>query len=188
MARIFLAHPYRYYGLTLIEMIVALAIFTILIAIGVPSLQTLTLKNQQTTSLNDYLHHFYLARSTAIQTEQHIIICPSSDGMQCKDGAIWSPGLILFEDIDRDGVLAPNDPIVAKYQLAENSKILIHTTSDRRNKVVYHGDGRPSGYNLTLTFCDPKNRIKPKALIVNNVGRIRISEHGPKETPLKCGL
>ena len=181
-----LACPYRSCGLTLVELIVALAVLTLLIAIGVPSLTTLSIRNEQTTSLNGFLSHFYLARSLAIQKEQHIVICPSSDGEGCKEEPIWSAGLIIFEDSKRDGVLAPDEPIVAKYLLPEHAELLIHS-SEHRKRVVYHGDGRPSGYNLTLTFCDPKERIEPKALIVNNVGRIRISERGPEDSPLKCG-
>ncbi|MCG7956010.1 MAG: GspH/FimT family pseudopilin [Candidatus Thiodiazotropha endolucinida] len=177
--------PYRNYGLTLIEMIVALAVLTILIALGVPSLSTLSIRNEQTTSLNGFLTHFYLARSQAIQQEQHIIICPTSGGERCRDEAIWSDGLIIFEDSQRDGILGPDEPILAKYLLPEHAELTIRS-SEHRKRVVYHGDGRPSGYNLTLSFCDPKERIKPKALIVNNVGRIRISERGAGDAPIKC--
>jgi type IV fimbrial biogenesis protein FimT len=173
-------------GLTLIELVIALVVLSILISIGAPSLATLSIRNEQTTTLNDFLSHLYLARSLAIQEEKHVVICPSSDGKRCKQYANWSAGLMIFEDSKRDGVLTPDEPILAKYLLPDNATLHIHS-SEHRKKVIYHGDGRPSGYNLTLTFCDPKDRIKPKALIVNNVGRVRISELGPKESPLECG-
>ncbi|WP_083223307.1 GspH/FimT family pseudopilin [Candidatus Thiodiazotropha endoloripes] len=180
-----LACPYRNCGLTLVEMMVALLVLTILIALGVPSLATLSIRNEQSSSLNGFLSHFYLARSLAIQQEQHIIICPTSSGERCREEAIWSDGLIIFEDSRRDGVLGSDEPILAKYLLPEHSELTIQS-SEHRKRVIYHGDGRPSGYNLTLSFCDPKERIEPKALIVNNVGRIRISERGAGDSPLKC--
>ncbi|MES9943192.1 MAG: GspH/FimT family pseudopilin [Candidatus Thiodiazotropha sp. 6PLUC2] len=173
-------------GLTLIELITTLATLTLLIALATPSLLTLTLRTEQTTSVNGFLNHFYLARSLAIQQEQHQVICPSEDGMQCLDQGNWSRGLIVFEDRDRNGILDQTDPIQGKYLIPEESKIEIHS-SEYRKRVIYHGDGRPSGYNLTLTFCAPEKQIEPKALIVNNVGRIRISEQGPGGSALKCG-
>jgi type IV fimbrial biogenesis protein FimT len=177
---------YRNFGLTLIEMVIVLSLFTILIAIGTTSLKFLSIRSEQTTSLNSFLSHFYLARSLAIQKEQHIAICPSSDGKRCKQEPIWNTGLIIFEDSNRNRLLDANEPILATHLLAEHSELQI-TSSEHRQRVIYHADGRPSGYNLTLTFCDPEERIKPKALIVNNVGRIRVSERGPEDTPLKCG-
>ncbi|MES9854866.1 MAG: GspH/FimT family pseudopilin [Candidatus Thiodiazotropha sp. L084R] len=173
-------------GLTLIELIISLTTLTILIALATPSMLTLMLRSEQTTAVNGFLSHFYLARSLAIQKEQHLVICPSEDGESCMDSGIWSRGLMVFEDIERDGLLDANEPIHGKYILPEASKIAIYS-SQYRKKVIYHGDGRPSGYNLTLTFCDPDDRIEPKALIVNNVGRIRISDHGPGGSSLECG-
>lgn len=173
-------------GLTLIELITTLAALTILVALATPSFLTLTLRSEQSSAVNGFLKHFHLARSLAIQRERHQIICPSKDGKTCLDHGRWSQGLIIFEDRDRNGLLDPDDPIHGQYLLPEETKIVID--SNRRNKwVIYHGDGRPSGYNRTLTFCDPEARIEPKALIINNVGRIRISDRGPGDKPLKCG-
>jgi type IV fimbrial biogenesis protein FimT len=172
-------------GLTLIELIVTLTSLTILVALATPSFLTLTLRSEQSSAIEGFLKHFHLARSLAIQREQHQIICPSKDGKKCLGHDRWSQGLIIFEDRDKNGLQDPDDPIQGKYLLPEETKIAIH--SNRHNKwVIYHGDGRPSGYNRTLTFCAPEARIKPKALIINNVGRIRISDKGPGDKPLKC--
>ncbi|MES9979383.1 MAG: GspH/FimT family pseudopilin [Candidatus Thiodiazotropha sp. 6PLUC5] len=162
-------------GLTLIELITTLATLTLLIALATPSLLTLTLRTEQTTSVNGFLNHFYLARSLAIQQEQHQVICPSEDGMQCLDQGNWSRGLIVFEDRDRNGILDQTDPIQGKYLIPEESKIEIGPCSEIRIRPTL------------LTFCAPEKQIEPKALIVNNVGRIRISEQGPGGSALKCG-
>jgi type IV fimbrial biogenesis protein FimT len=174
-------------GLTLIELIIAFTVLAILIAIGTPFLKNLSLKNQHNTAVNGFLSSFYLARSLAIRNEQHEIICPSKDGKSCVDESVWRHGLIGFEDRDKDGVQGPNDPVFSQYLLPEASQLEIFS-SEYRKQVIYHGDGRPSGYNLTLTFCAPKeSQIEPKALIVNNVGRVRISDQGPDGSALECG-
>jgi type IV fimbrial biogenesis protein FimT len=172
-------------GLTLIELIIILTVLALLITLGAPSLRNMYLRNEQTVAVNSFLNHFFLARSLAIQRQKHEIICPSEDGLICLENGIWSRGLIIFEDSGRNGVLDPADPIHSHYLLPESSQLEVYS-SQHRTRVIYHEDGRPSGYNLTLTFCDPEERIKPKALIVNNVGRIRISDTGPDNLPLNC--
>ena len=178
-------YSFNSHGLSLIELIITVTTLATLVALATPSLTTLMLRNEQTTAANSFLNHFYFARSLAVQKEKHLIICPSEDGKSCIENGNWSRGLIVYEDRKRNGILDPDDPVHGQYILPKNSKISIHS-SKARTKVVYHGDGRPSGYNLTLTFCDPEERIEPKALIVNNVGRIRISDHGPGDSPLQC--
>ena len=176
----------RTQGLTLIDLILSLAILLILITLGVPSMRLISAKSLQTTQVNNFVSHFALARSLAITREQHQILCPSTDGKTCLDRADWSKGLIIFEDTNRNGVQDLNEPLQACHHPAAPSEIEIHSSRNRK-RVIYHGDGRPSGYNLTLTFCDPDERIAPKAVIVNNVGRVRVSDSRPDGSPLRCG-
>jgi type IV fimbrial biogenesis protein FimT len=172
-------------GLTLIELVIILTVLALLITLGAPSLRNMYLRNEQNVAINGFLKHFFLARSLAIQRQKHEIICPSDEGLICLENGIWNRGLIIFEDTERNATLDPLDPVHGKYQLPESSQLEIYS-SQHRTQVIYHEDGRPSGYNLTLTFCDPEERIKPKALIVNNVGRIRVSDTGPDGVPLNC--
>ncbi|MBT2971228.1 MAG: hypothetical protein B6D72_00460 [gamma proteobacterium symbiont of Ctena orbiculata] len=172
-------------GYSLLELLVTLVISSILITIVIPSYRSFVAKNLQASEINSFVHHFRLARSLSITKETHHVVCPSSDGEHCSPSNDWSHGFILYEDSNRNRTRDRGEVMQGVHQPGHETEIEIHA-SQGRSVVVYQGDGRPSGYNLTLTFCDPGNQIPPKAVIVNNVGRVRISESRWNGEPLIC--
>ncbi|MEW8026433.1 MAG: GspH/FimT family pseudopilin [Candidatus Thiodiazotropha sp.] len=175
----------RGFGFTLIELITTLAILLILLSMVMPSFRTLMVRNLQASEINSIVHHFNLARSLSISMQTHHILCPSSDGESCTNAADWSHGYILYEDSNRNRSRDQNELQQGVHRPMHGMSIEIDSSRHRRY-VVYRGDGRPSGYNLTLTFCDPDDRIPPKAVIVNNLGRVRVSEFRPDGSQLSC--
>jgi type IV fimbrial biogenesis protein FimT len=172
-------------GFSLIELIATLAIAAILITMIIPSFNTLSVKNQQTDELNSMVHHFYLARSLSTANETRYVLCPSSDSERCTNTTDWSHGYILFEDINPDGTRDASEQLQAVHQPTNDTRIDIDSGQDR-SRVVYQTDGHPIGYNLTMTFCDLDGRIPPKAVILSNLGRVRVSETSADGTPLSC--
>ncbi|MES9975730.1 MAG: GspH/FimT family pseudopilin [Candidatus Thiodiazotropha sp.] len=179
-------HSYvRGFGFTLIELIITLGIALILLITVIPSFRTLTVKNLQASEINSFVHHCHLARSLSISRETHHILCPSSNGESCTNVADWSDGYILYEDLNRNRSRDQNELLQGVHQPIQGMSIGIDSSRHRRY-VVYRGDGRPSGYNLTLTFCDPDNLIPPKAVIVSNLGRVRVSKTRSDGSQLSC--
>jgi type IV fimbrial biogenesis protein FimT len=167
------------------ELIITLAIALILFSMVIPSYRTLTVRNLQASELHSMVHHFHLARSLSISKETHHVLCPSNGGERCTNTTNWSHGYILYEDANQNRSRDQNEPLQAAHQPMHDRRIEIESTEHRRY-VVYRGDGRPSGHDLTLTICDTDNRIPPKAVIVNNLGRLRVSETRWDGTPLSC--
>ncbi|MEW8505449.1 MAG: GspH/FimT family pseudopilin [Candidatus Thiodiazotropha sp.] len=172
-------------GFSIAELLVTLAISSILVTIAIPSYRSFTAKNLQASEINSFVQHFRLARSLSISKETHHVLCPSSNGENCSASTDWSRGFILYEDRNRNRIRDQGEAMQGVHQPGHEMDIAIHSNQGRR-LVVYQGDGRPSGYNLTLTFCDPGSQIPPKALIVNNVGRVRISNTRWNGNPLIC--
>ncbi len=182
----FRAKPYSVApGFTLTELLITLSIATILIGVGIPSYRALVARNLQASEINSYVHLFHLARSLSITRETHHILCPSSDGESCSQSTDWSRGLILYEDTNRNETRDQNEQLQGVHRPMHESDIEIQSSQGRR-LVIYHGDGHSSGYNLTLTFCDPDARIPPRAVVVNNMGRVRVSETRWNGDPLSC--
>ncbi len=173
------------HGMTLIELITTLSLLAILVTLGVPGLKTLLVKTQQASLINGFSSLFHQARGLAISDETRQILCPSEDNRTCLPGNDWSQGLIQVTDIDQNGQADPGEPVSALFNAETGSEIEVHS-SPSRTQVHYLSDGRPSGYNLTLAFCDPKNRVPGKYLIVNNVGRIRISDRVDRDSTVRC--
>ncbi|MES9945609.1 MAG: GspH/FimT family pseudopilin [Candidatus Thiodiazotropha sp.] len=176
----------RSFGFTLLELIVTMSIVVILLGMGIPAFRALTAKNLQSSEINSFVHHFYLARSLSITNQTHHVLCPSSDGVSCTNSGEWGQGYILYEDSNPNRIRDQNEQLQAVHRPNQEMAIDI-ASSQYRRFVVYGGDGRPSGYNLTLTFCDPSSQIPPKAVILSNLGRVRVSETSWDGSALSCG-
>jgi type IV fimbrial biogenesis protein FimT len=178
------ALPLASSGFSIIEIITTLSIASVLLAIGIPSFQILTQSGRMTTAINTISTHLYLARSEAVKQGFNVVLCPSSDGLNCKDTMIWDEEIIMFADINKNGIKEAEENLLRHINITSKS-IRISTTTGRR-KAIYDPKGFSMGKNVTFTFCDTNNKIDPKAVIVSNTGRARLSEHESDGSPLNC--
>ena len=172
-------------GFTLINLLLSLAIAGIAMAIGVPAFNSLSARAQQTSEINTLVRHLHLTRSFAIKTGVNHVLCPSNNGADCLGSSQWDQGYILFEDLDRDGDRDTEEKLIQTYRSTSGIAIDMQSTSGR-TRVTYRQDGFSVGSNLTLTFCDPNLEIPPKAVILSNTGRTRVSMTRWDGSPLSC--
>ncbi|MGD8910802.1 MAG: GspH/FimT family pseudopilin [Chromatiales bacterium] len=175
----------RPYGISLVELLITLVITTIVLGIGLPAYISLGAHNQQTAEINRFITHLQLARSCAVKTGNNHILCPSNDMISCRENTHWEDGYILFEDNNQDGVRDKHESLVQISRPTRQIGIDMRSTEDRK-RVIYRADGHSAGSNLTLTFCDPEQRIPPKAVILSNAGRPRVATIRWDGTPLTC--
>ncbi len=136
------------------------------------------------TARNSITTHLNLARSEAIKRGISIIMCPSATGSECKNSMSWDDGFIIFADNNKNGHFEAGEEILRYINLSSGS-IRISTTTGRR-KAGYDARGFSKGKNVTFTFCDTSNQIDPKAVIVSNSGRARLSTTKHDGSPLDC--
>ncbi|GFE83369.1 hypothetical protein GCM10011487_53690 [Steroidobacter agaridevorans] len=109
-------------GFTLVELIVALSIAAILLAIAVPSYSNSQLNSQLRASANDLIASINLARSEAIKRGTTVTLCASSDGENC--GGEWHEGWLVLREADglhEAVILHSAGAIPADFQLTESS-------------------------------------------------------------------
>ncbi len=176
--------PHRHAGFTLMEAIITVSITCILLAAGIPSFKATIQNSRMAASRNSITTHLNLARSEAVKRHIGIVLCPSQDGLSCRSSMIWDEGFILFVDKNGSRQLELGEQILRYIHKTHNS-IRISTTTGRR-KVVYNTLGFASGYNLTFTFCDTNDQIAPRAVIVSNSGRTRLSSTKSDGSQLNC--
>lgn len=172
-------------GFTLINLMLTLAIASIAMTIGLPAFKSLGARGQQTAEINSLVRHLHLTRSHAIKTGINHVLCPSADGVSCLGTSRWDEGYILFRDHNRDALRDPGETLLQAYRSTSGIAIGMNSTSGR-TQVTYRQDGFSVGSNLTLTFCDPENSIPPKAVILSNTGRTRVSTTRWDGSPLIC--
>src|SRR5882672_8009034 len=90
-------------GYTLVEVLVAMTIVSILAAIAIPSFKYVTTSNRITTQVNRLLGDMQFARAEAIKQGQFVTVCVSSDGTSCTGSVNWQNGWIVFMDTNGDG-------------------------------------------------------------------------------------
>ena len=90
-------------GVTLLELMVAVAIVGITLSLALPSFNDLIERNRVVSTVNEMVGAMNLARSEAIRTNRTATFCASLDQATC--GGTWSDGWIAIADLDGDAVM-----------------------------------------------------------------------------------
>ena len=105
-------------GFTLIEMMVVLAVASVLLGVGIPKLSVFFQNGRMTTNTNALVAAFQIAKSEAIKRQGPVTVCRSASAASCDstdavntctcdlDAAnTWEDGFIVFFDPGADGVV-----------------------------------------------------------------------------------
>lgn len=130
-------------GFTMIELMVAIAIAAILLAVGVPSFQSFIASSRLSTANNELVGAMALARSEAIRRGARVTVCKSADSATCTNTGGWQQGWIVFVDTTRSGATAEvntGETIVARYEAIAGSLTLVGDTNVV-NYISFAADG-----------------------------------------------
>ena len=83
-------------GFTLTEMMIAITVMAILMAVAVPSYRDASLGSQLRATANELFGSITLARSEAIKRNAVVTLCVSADGAACSAGG-WEQGWIVLQ-------------------------------------------------------------------------------------------
>lgn len=83
-------------GVTLIELLIAVAVLAIGAVLAIPSFTELVKNNRLTSASNNLVRALQLARSEAVKRNAPVTVCRSQDQAQCKTGSGWTDGWIVF--------------------------------------------------------------------------------------------
>lgn len=172
-------------GFSLLELLTVVLIGSLLLTLGVPNMRAFIAKNLQRSEINTFITHFHLARSEAVKRATRTVLCPSDDGAVCDGSFNWHAGFIIFVDDNANRRRDEDETLVRIYKDSFESQISINSTSGRR-RLTYQADGTSPGSNVTITFCNAEGIINPKAIILSNIGRPRLSNTRPDGSPLIC--
>jgi type IV fimbrial biogenesis protein FimT len=156
-------------GLTLLELCVAMALAALLATLAVPAFRTAARNAAVRSAFFELSAGLQLARASAIVQAHRGALCLSrpSDGGCLGQGSAtaWS----AFLEVDG----APQ-PLSAR---ALPAGIVLHAT---RNRLDFWPDSRAASTG-TLTICDTHGVARPRAIVVSQLGRIRLTEGDDSE-------
>jgi len=105
---------------TLIELLVVLSIAGILMAIGVPSYQTIVNEDRIAAEINDFSGDVAFARAAAVARGVPVTICastaPSAASPACSNpgaaSADWGTGWVVFTDVKANQTFTTSDTVL----------------------------------------------------------------------------
>ncbi len=158
-------------GLTLIELLVALAVISVLLSYGVPEARSLVKLNESAVTINKLVSDFAYSRTESIKRMRDVVVCKSSDGQTCNNNAGWQGGWIIFVDqVNRNKQRSSDEPLLKVQQPLGNHLNITFKSFNSKNRVVYEPSGAADYSNGTFRFCTNNERYH-KDLILSRTGR-----------------
>jgi type IV fimbrial biogenesis protein FimT len=103
-------------GFTLLELLMAIAVAAIIMALAMPSFRYVTNSNRIAGEINGLLGDLQFARAEAIKEGRTVTACVSQDGASCSGATSWENGWIVFSDPANVGVVDANELPVLRVQ------------------------------------------------------------------------
>lgn len=157
-------------GFTLIELMVTVSIAAIVLTLAAPSFREFQVTSRLATMSSDFTSDLAVARSEAVRTNRTMIVCASSNGVQC--GGDWKDGWIVGTDADKDQAIEGNplrrrDALLADYKLE---------SSTNSAYITFAPNG---GVSASQTFTTCYSGKKGRSIALSTVGR-------PTVTTITC--
>ena len=157
-------------GLTMIELLVAIAILAILLSIAVPSFITFVQNSRLVGQTNDLVTSLNYARSEAIKRGVRVSVCSRLNNTTCSDATVfnWDAGWLVFINLNNDAVADAGETVLQVRQPLENGNTL---RTNGLQRVTYQSSGF-SGNAGTFLLCDSRGPAGGRAIVVSQQGRV----------------
>ncbi|MCE9682621.1 GspH/FimT family pseudopilin [Halomonas alkalisoli] len=159
----------RQRGLTLVELLVAIAVMTLLFGWALPSFQALSARQEVSAEVLRLKTALALARNTAIARRATVTVCPSRDRLSCNNDD-WTSPLMVIQGRAEGGNIGSDEVL----RILDDSRVVSVSYRQDGRPVRYGALGRPAGHNGTFHICgrhDTGARV-----IVSNFGRVRVED------------
>lgn len=163
-------------GFTLIEMVIAAAVVSILAGIAIPALQDAAEAARSGAAKGTLYESWLSSAAHAANTGVEVVLCPGDAG-GCRDSIDWSHGWIAYADIDGNRARGANETLLKQAEPLGGRVHLRSTTG--RTRMVFQPNGGNAGSNITWTLCDGRGPEAATTIVVANSGRIRTGTPTP---------
>ena len=178
----------RQNGFTLYELLITVLVVGVIITIGIPNMAEFTQNSRLTSTSNDLLSSFQLARSEAARSRGNITICASDNSLDANAncGGTFNDGWIIFIDTDGDLNRAGAGENILRAHPAPPSGVTV-TPENAATYFAFAGTGLGRG-NVggvpaiqTVMICDargidtaPGGRATARRLVATAIGRATV--------------
>ena len=172
-------------GYTFIELLIVLAVFSILALTVFPNFSAILAQERGTILTNNLAGALAYARSEAILKQATVLTCQSNDGSSCNRSGNWHNGWIIFIDKNQNKQRDDEEALLRVFAAANNgTQALFNGAFGVDHYLKY----KPSGHafpNGSFLICNP-NIGTGKALIMYRSGRLRLSKRQRDGSAITC--
>jgi type IV fimbrial biogenesis protein FimT len=154
-------------GMNLLELMMAIAILGIVLAIGVPSYSAMTISNGLTTDTNDLVATMQFARSEAITRGENVTVCAANANLDaCSGAGNWTAGWVILD-------AAAN--VIRVHPALDNNTAVEVNVQNGVGAVTFNRNGFSTN-SRTIRLCGPESDAKRiRGVVVSPDGRIRLA-------------
>jgi type IV fimbrial biogenesis protein FimT len=129
-------------GLTLIEVMVALVISAVLLAIAAPDFREAIWRARLSTVSMDIVSAIQLARAEAVRQNARAVLCASTDNSSCTAASATWAGWIVFVDSNNDGTRDAAEPVIKAGSFPANATVKASAAITAVNqRITFGADG-----------------------------------------------
>ena len=164
----------RQRGINLIEIVVAMSIAAISLAVGVPSFQNLRISSDRSSAIIELVSSARLARSEAALRGTPASICTSTDGKTCSGSREWADGWLIFRDDNGDHDYNDSDDTLVKQVRFRNPQFTITAISGITDRITFRQFGfvNPPQAPGKIQYKDSQ---ETRCLDLTFIGRFNVS-------------
>lgn len=175
--------PYKTYGFTLIELMVTVAVLSVLFSLTAFAMQAYVRNNRLVSQTNELVGALQLARTEAVKRGGHVYICGSNNLTACNTSS-WSNGYLVFFDTNTDAVdgsgdfngTAPNasDRLLSVGNPMKGDSSARSVNFTKNNYVRYDGTGKSDSSGSFILCGDEYNVKRARAINVAFSGLVSL--------------
>lgn len=183
-------------GFTILELMITLAIATLVMAIAVPSYRSIASSYNISAETNSLLGDVSYARNEAIRQGISVLMCSSSDGLTCSASSTWGNGWVVMVPANgsctvTSGQAAQNaQPLRVQAALTSGDSISFAPSGSNSSQGLCFsrlGTGTTGSFTLTATgAASSPNQFNKQCLIVGAVGLPHVVPYGKSDALGSC--
>ncbi len=179
-------------GFTIIELIITIALLSVMLAVAVPGFGNLYQNNNLATASNRFVSSISLARNEAISRNTDVIMCNINiSNTGCANNGQWESGWVVWVDLDGDGIIEnPNDAGDLEVIHREEAMPAGYTlrAATYSNIITFAPTGEASGDTTsqadTFRLCDASQSTDTsRSINFNAVGRAWVTTNPVTSCP-----
>jgi len=156
-------------GVTLLELLIGLAIVSILLTAVAPNVQSILISNRIAADINGLSSLMRFAKHTAVNEQTTVIICATSNYTACSGD--WDDAKMVFIDSNSNGQRDASETLLASGDASAKNT----TLSGIDAPFSFAPDGSAE-QAVTLTVCpESGGNTYARALLITLFGRISVS-------------